>query len=32
MDLYRRITGKALDLDKQDPRQAAGFQDSHELE
>mmetsp|Transcript_2515 Transcript_2515/g.7584 ORF Transcript_2515/g.7584 Transcript_2515/m.7584 type:complete len:459 (-) Transcript_2515:994-2370(-) len=32
MDLYQRITGKPLDLDKQDPRQAAGFDDSHELE
>lgn len=32
MDMYKRISGKALDLEKMDPRGAAGFDDSHELE
>lgn len=32
MDMYKRITGKALDLENLDPRGAAGFDDSHELE
>lgn len=32
MDMYKRITGKPLDLEKMDPRGAAGFDDSHELE